>query len=347
MEEVVQRIAEYTAARGHEVHVITYNRLRTGGKGALPREEWINGVHVIRLKPNLTWSHGTYSRELPEVLRKLKPDLVHVHVWRHPHVIQVARLRREMGFKAILHGHAPFHKLNQVGPITWTYYKLVDTTLRSILKNYDTYIALTKHEAETIRRMGLEEDKIMVIPNGINQDQCILSNEREDMVLYLGRISKVKNIELLVKAAKYIKHAQLVIAGPDEGLINTILQYAGKHNIEVKYLGAVSEEKKHELYLKAKAYALPSIYEPFGITLLEAGIHATPSVITGNGGQVYAAPPGKASLWAEPKPEKYAEAIIQLLTDQELHRRLSQGALQHAEQHLWSKILPRYEEIYG
>jgi len=54
VEEVVKRIAEHTASRGYETHVVTYNRLRNSGVGSLPREEEINGVHVIRLKPNLT-----------------------------------------------------------------------------------------------------------------------------------------------------------------------------------------------------------------------------------------------------------------------------------------------------
>jgi hypothetical protein len=85
--------------------VVTYNRLRNGGVGSLPREEVINGVHVIRLKPDLTWSNGTYSSELPQVIRRLKPDIVHVHVWRYPHVFQVARLKRELGVKAIPHNY--------------------------------------------------------------------------------------------------------------------------------------------------------------------------------------------------------------------------------------------------
>ena len=84
--------------------MVTYNRLRHGGHNTLPREEEINDVHVIRLKPDLTWSHGTYSSELPQAIKALKPDIVHVHVWRHPHVFQVAKLRKIMKFKAVLHG---------------------------------------------------------------------------------------------------------------------------------------------------------------------------------------------------------------------------------------------------
>ncbi|GAB6948069.1 hypothetical protein JCM16161A_21990 [Vulcanisaeta sp. JCM 16161] len=61
VEDVVKHIAEYMARRGHEVYVVTYNRLRRGGVGSLPREELINGVKVIRLKPTITWSRESHE----------------------------------------------------------------------------------------------------------------------------------------------------------------------------------------------------------------------------------------------------------------------------------------------
>ena len=54
VEDVAKHIAEHMAGRGHEVHVVTYNRLGVGGIGSLPREEVINGVKVFRLKPAIT-----------------------------------------------------------------------------------------------------------------------------------------------------------------------------------------------------------------------------------------------------------------------------------------------------
>ncbi|WP_440059997.1 glycosyltransferase family 4 protein [Thermogladius sp. 4427co] len=351
VEEVVRRIAEYMVGRGHDVYVITYNRLRRGGLGSLPIEEEINGVKVIRLRPSFTWSHGSYSPKLPDMLKKLKPDIVHVHVWRHPHVFQVAKLKKELNFKAILHGHAPFHGIDQLGLITWTYHRLVDKTLRNALHNYDIYIALTNHEKEiATRKLGLSEDKVVVVPNGIEEDHCKTNNDRENTILYLGRISRAKNIQLLIKAMKHVssvvKDAELILAGPDEGLIRQIMNYAGRHGIRARYLGVVTEEEKHRLYLRSRVYALPSTYEPFGITLLEAGIHATPSTITGDGGQLEVAPPGIASLWAEPKPEKYGEAVITLLTDCSLWRKLSIQAREWALQYVWSEILYKYEDLY-
>ncbi|MGC9113397.1 glycosyltransferase family 4 protein [Acidilobus sp.] len=351
VEEVVKRVAEYMASRGHEVHVITYNRLRSGELGSLPREETINGVHVIRLRPRLIWSHGSYSPELPDVIRSLRPDVVHVHVWRHPHAFQVARLKEELGFRAILHGHSPFYGLARLGVVTWTYHKLVDVLGRGYLRGYDVYIALTRWEARRISSLGLGQSKIIVVPNGVDEDHCNLSLERaEGQVLYLGRVSREKNLWMLVKSMEFVKRearrASLVMAGPDEGLARDLLEYSRRHGLDVRYVGRVSDEAKHSLFLRSEVYALPSKYEGFALTLLEAAIHTTPSVITGEGSQLEAAPPGVASLWAEPRPDRYAEAIARLLTDDALRRSLGESARRWAEEHTWSRILPAYDDIY-
>jgi glycosyltransferase involved in cell wall biosynthesis len=354
VEEVVMKVAEYLVSRGYDVYVVTCNRLRHGGIGSLPRYENINGVHVIRLKPDFTWSHGSYSSELPIVLRELKPDIVHVHVWRHPHVFQVAKLKRRLGFKAVLHGHAPFHKLSQLGLATWLYHRFVDTFLINYLKLYDVYIALTPYEAEKVVQLGLEKDRVIIVPNGVSEDSCrkdSVADRDEGLVLYLGRLSKAKNVDLLVKAmvfvSKAVSKASLILAGPDEGLAISLIKFTKKRNIRLQYLGLVPEAVKHELYLKSYVYAFPSLYEPFGITLLEAAQHGLPSVITGFGGQHYSAPPNIASVWAKPNPADYAQGIIELLTDKNIWRKISENAMRWTQNFLWSRILLRYEKLYN
>jgi glycosyltransferase involved in cell wall biosynthesis len=356
VEEVVKKIAEYAASRGHETYVVTYNRLRSGGFNTLPKEEDINGIHVIRVKPSFTRSHGTYSAELPQVVKSLRPDIVHAHVWRHPHVFQIAKLKSILGFKAILHGHAPFHTFSQLGFITWSYHKLVDTTAKSFLNSYDAYIALTLYEKDVAtHRLGLPKEKVVIIPNGIDSPKSqynVDENDRYNKVLYLGRISREKNIPLLIKSMKYvievIRDAKLTLVGPDEGLMKWIYNHARTKNLmrAIKYLGPVYGDEKYKIYASSAVFASPSLCEAFGITVLEAGIVGTPSVITGQGGQIYTVPPGIASILAKPNPKDYAEAIMTILSDKKLWRRLGEGAKKNAEKYMWNRILPTYEKLY-
>jgi len=359
VEEVVRRIAEYMASKGHDVYVLTYNRLRVGGKHSLPRNDTIGNVKVVRVKPNFTWSHGTYSSEVPRILEELKPDLVHVHVWRHPHVFQVVKLKEKLKFKTVIHMHAPFHRLNQLGLITWLYHRVVDLIGRRVLKGYDAIIALTPYEKRLlIEKLGVESEKVRVIPNGIddeifnvnvNMGKSGMMNENP-IILYVGRISKSKNVDLLIKAMRIVtrkRAVKLVLAGPDENLIDKLNRYARKFNIDLHYMGQVLGDEKYKLYSECTIFAHPTVYEAFGIALLEAQAFGKPCVVTGNGGQLYVAPPGVTSLHAMPNPKDFAEKIVTLLINEGLYERLGKNARKWASRHLWSKILPEYDKLYS
>lgn len=360
VEEVARRIAEYMASKGHEVYVVTYNRLREGRKRSLPQREVINDVEVIRVEPDFIWSYGTYSSKIPRVLEELRPDLVHVHVWRHPHVFQVAKLKEKLKFKAVIHTHAPFHRLSQLGLVTWLYHRIVDRIGKGVLREYDAIIALTPYEKNLlIRKLNVEDNKIKIIPNGIDDRiSSIAANTAEvkmindnHVILYIGRISRSKNIDLLIKAMKILMRkkvvAKLVLAGPDENLVNKLKRYSRKNDIDFHYMGQVPEVEKYELYSECTVFAHPAIYEPFGIALLEVQAFGKPCVITGEGGQLYAAPPGVSALHAMPTPEDFGEKMAALLTDQELYEKLSRNARKWALRHLWSKILPEYDRLYN
>lgn len=358
VEEVARRIAEYMASKGHNVHVLTCNRLRADGKCSLPRKETINNVEVTRVKPNFIWSYGTYSSEVPKVLEELRPDLVHVHAWRHPHIFQVAKLKKKLKFKAVIHTHAPFHKLNQLGLTTWLYHKTVDQTRRGVLREYDAVVALTPHEKNLlVEKLGVKSERITTIPNGIDDEISNVNintaeNEtmnKNPMILYVGRVSRSKNVDLLVKAMRILARervAKLVLAGPDENLVAKLKGYSKKYGIDFHYKGQVSDVEKYKLYSECTIFAHPAVYEPFGITLLEAQAFRKPCVITGNGGQLYATLPGMTSLHAMPNPEDFGEKIATLLMNEKLYKELSSNAKKWALRHLWSKILPEYDKLY-
>jgi glycosyltransferase involved in cell wall biosynthesis len=354
VEEVVKRIAEYTASKGYDVYVVTYNRTRAGNVENLPIEEVINNVHVIRLKPIFYWSHGTFSSKLPETLKKLKPDIVHVHAWRHPHVFQAIRLKEQLKFKMILQGHAPFYNLRQLGLEIWIYHKLIDMFMKNVINKYDYIIAITPLEKDIlVRKLNIASDKIVIIPNGIDDSLLDISRnacgiDNKDIVLFIGRISKEKNINLLINAMRFVvkelNNVELILAGPDEGFLRKYLKKnKDKH---IKYLGTISESAKYRLYSLCRVYANPATYEGFGLTLLEAQAFGKPCVITGWGGQLYACPPGFSGVYAEPDPKKFGNAIKRLLSDEILYRRLSENAIKWALMHRWSRILPLYKRLY-
>ncbi|WP_256202670.1 glycosyltransferase family 4 protein [Sulfuracidifex tepidarius] len=312
VEKVVQKISEYMKEKGHEVVVVTYNRDRD--KSNIYKEkEIINGVEVIRLPPKFTWSHGSYSSLLPKIVSDLNPDLIHVHVWRHPHVFQLSSMK----VPKILQPHSPFYSRKQIGKFTFIYYKIVDSFLGKEMKNYNV-ISITPLERDTIKKK-FKVDSV-VIPNGIEDYYFDVKSKGDDYYLFLGRVSSEKNVMKMLKGFALSKVSRpLIIAGPDGGLGTEVRSFIHKTGINAKYVGSVTEEEKIELLSKCRALINPRPYEAFGITLIEAQAMGKPCMIVGHGGQEYAAPPGVSSIRGEDNEVDISNLFKQIENDEILN----------------------------
>ncbi|NON63501.1 glycosyltransferase family 4 protein [Acidianus sp. RZ1] len=338
VEWTVKKIAEYLVTRGVEVYVVTYNRDRFKAN-LYEEEEKINGVNVIRARPNFMWSHGTYSKEIPGLVKKINPDIVHVNVWRHPYVFQVKNFP---GIR-VLQPHSPFYERSQVGVISSIYYTLIDSFMKNILINYNI-IAITPFEKELLKRRFRVEST--VIPPMVDPELFDETPGPSSFYLYLGRISKEKNIMTLLKAFKASNVSEpLVLAGPDGGMLHKVLKYVQKYKLNVKYDGEVDETRKFSLLKGCKALINPSPFEGFGLTLVEAEAFGKPTIIVGRGGQEFAAPPGITSIRAENSVSSISEAIRKMEND-EVYANLSKRSREWARKFSSSLVLPQYLSYY-
>jgi len=358
VEFVAKKVSEYLAQKGFDVYVVTYNRLRSGGIGVLPEKEEINGVKIIRLRPTIVHSHGSYSPQLIDIIKELKPDLVHVHVWRHPHVFQIALLKERLKFKALLSTHGPFHTLKQLGLPTWVYHRLIDSTplTRRLATLYDKILMLTPIEKVIWARMGFRDETLEIVPNFIDDEllqhasKARNHSNKEDIVLYLGRISRDKNADLLLnivcQLCEYVPGVKMVLAGPVEpGLHRKLMGVLGKSSC-ASYIGVAHLNKKINILGKAKIFVDTTLYESFGVALLEAQAFGIPCVITGYGGQLYVAPPGISSVWVEPSVKGFLDGIKLLFSDRQLYERLQLEALRWHKRFTPDRILPVYVRLY-
>jgi glycosyltransferase involved in cell wall biosynthesis len=102
--------------------------------------------------------------------------------------------------------------------------------------------------------------------------------ESKKIILYLGRINKIKGIDFLIKGYSYLKKndkykdALLVIVGPDDGYlaeVRTMISSQGLRD-KVALVGPLYGRAKLEAYIDAEVFVLPSRYEAFPTTVLEA-----------------------------------------------------------------------------
>jgi glycosyltransferase involved in cell wall biosynthesis len=152
------------------------------------------------------------------------------------------------------------------------------------------YAACSEHVAREVQEIVGE--KVHIVYNGVDTDFFSPSpkmNKGGKMILlFLGALDLNKGLEYLLRAFKKIesenKNIQLWIAGrgPDEEKIHALV---GKLNLRnVKFLGFVPQKSLPSLYSTADAFILPSINEPFGITILESMSCGTPAIATNEGG---------------------------------------------------------------
>lgn len=363
---VAYHLSKELVKKGHGVTVYTTdalkakNRMREG-------EEVIDGIKVRRFKNlsnTIAYDHNIFFSPglLLEVKKRLKSfDIIHMHEYRTIQNIIVHRYAMKYGIPYVLqaHGSVPRvmakKRLKQLYDNLWGY-KLLRDALR--------VIALTETEAEQYKSMGISEDKIEIIPNGVDLSELDNLPERgefrrkyglgseQKIILYLGRIHKIKGLDLLVKAfadlPKPLNDIKLVIVGPDGGYLSSLKKLIADLGINDKVLftGPLYGLEKLKAYVDADVYVLPSFYEIFGITVLEALACGTPVIVTNRCG-IADAINGQAGLVVPYDKEQLQHALLHLLGDDQMRQEFSEKGKSLVREKLnWEKIAEQVEHIY-
>jgi len=217
VEYVVKSIAERLAALGHETTVVTGDP-----KADKPREEEINGVHVIRWP---TWApSGAYHipkkrEQLRNLLQKLLNDADAVHVHSAHAVLTVwaaaAARRISPGVRIVFtpHYHGTGHSaLRRLLWIPWRRY------VARAVEAADAIHAVSPREAQLLKsHYPHASGKTVVIPNGVEED--VFSHRwrgaDSDYMMYAGRVEKYKRLEVAVDLARELGLRLLVVGrGP-------------------------------------------------------------------------------------------------------------------------------------
>jgi glycosyltransferase involved in cell wall biosynthesis len=166
----------------------------------------------------------------------------------------------------------------------------------------------------------------------------------KDYVLAVGTVQPRKNLATLVKARRILRDRaapsfQLVVAGA-RGWKNTQLDETirrlGLTGDEIRFLGVVPEEDLPVLYSGSSVFVFPSLYEGFGLPLLEAMACGVP-VIASNTSSVPEVVGDAAILVSPTEPEAFAGAILQVRSDDDLRKAMVEKGLRRATGFSWGR----------
>ncbi|WP_336339248.1 glycosyltransferase family 4 protein [Haloarcula brevis] len=222
----------------------------------------------------------------------------------------------------------------------------------------DGIISISDHaQEELIRRYGFSEKKVQMIPHGVNTDKFQPQEETHPAVspekttlLYVGRIGPRKGIDLALKSLSEIKDAEIEFLIAGTGRHKDHLEETAE-SLDVaeqtRFLGYVSEDELPELYSSADVFVLPSLYEGFGLVLLEAMASGTPVIGTDVGGIPTAVDDGTTGLLVNRNVPSLTTAINRIVQNEDYRKELSQNAIEKAEDTSWDSIVNSVEQMYN
>ena len=215
-------------------------------------------------------------------------------------------------------------------------------------------VPISDHIATDLHSIG-RTDGLSVVPNGVDYDrlQEIPATDADWDVIYVGRLSEHKNVDVLLEAISLIAEDREVRCGvigdgPERGSLE---KYASELDVEnhVEFLGFVEADEDVIGNIKAAdVFVLPSEREGFPNTILEANACGVPSVVIDhpeNGARAVVAD-GETGYVTDLSAEAVADRVEVLLSDEETRRRMSENARAFGQDHDWNVIVDRLEGVY-
>lgn len=339
--------ARYLAARGHTVSFVTSHF--PGARS----EELIDGIAVVRLGGVLTlWLH-TFLH----YMRRCRGhyDVVVTEGFGGSRIPRFAPLYVKEPIVTEWHQVHDALFANQ--------YPRILVPLLNLLERLTAYVhrntlvrAGTKDWQDAFPRIGFKRENVFLVPVSIREDWLDRTQSHRvaaPTILWLGKFRQYKcphHVILALKAiVKEIPEAQLILAGRhDDGrYLEKLQRLVAELNLEahVRFRIDVSEEEKRAILSGCRVLALPSSVEGFGIVALEANACGVPVVASSGVPEGAIRHDDNGLRYPFGDIAALATAVIQVLQDEVLHRRLSENGVKFAREFRWSKVGAQFEDI--
>ena len=357
----VYELSRHLAQEGHDVTVYTR------GHPDAPDEEVVEGVRLARVQGyppplddlipwTLTFNIALIHRAMDE-LAAGRADVLHAHDWLVAYASTVLADLCSLPLVATIHAtERGRHRGRLPGP-RQTFVHEVERWLVSQAERVITCSAFMRDQVAS--SLGADEQRLDLIPNEV--DLKPFSDTEKDegrserpTILFAGRLEYEKGVQTLLEAmpeiAARMPEARLLLAGngtyrPELERLTGELKLGDR----VSFEGFVDETRLRSLYRTADVAVVPSLYEPFGLVVLEAMAAGTPVVASDTGGlREILTHDGTGLLFPPGDASHLTRTVLRLLGDAALCERLARDA-QNAlvTRGSWTTAAVRTAETYG
>jgi glycosyltransferase involved in cell wall biosynthesis len=341
-EVYIERVAAEMAARGYRATILCQAH-----GNAPPQETKPDGVRVVRrggrhtvyLFAALVYLAGALGFGPLSHRRLGRPDVI-VDVCNGLPFMSRVYARRPV-IALVHHVHREQWRVI-FGPVPARIGWWIESRLAVRVYRRCPYVTVSESSRSELIGLGVDADRITIIRNGT---PAIIASRvpRTDhpSLLVLGRLVPHKRVELALRAtallARELPTLELVIAGQGwwEAPLRELTADLGIQD-RVRFAGFVTEQDKHELLGRSWVALTPSIKEGWGLTIVEAAAHGTPSVaFRSAGGVSEAILDGRTGTLVDDELD-FLRAVRRLLRDTERRTEMGRAGRVYAEGFTWA-----------
>ncbi|HEV8480273.1 MAG TPA: glycosyltransferase family 4 protein [Candidatus Eisenbacteria bacterium] len=352
------RDARHPEAGGAEVHLYeilarwvkrgaTVTVVASGFPGAAPEDEQ-NGMRILRRG---SWWNGNWAAAqcVKQELAGEPFDLVVEDLNKLPYFSPLYAKAPVLTIVPHLFGTTAFAEASwPVAAAVWAHERLIPAIYRD-----SPFLAISESTRQDLVARGIARERISVSVCGLDHERYRPGGEKtaHPSVLYVGRLRRYKGVDALldafVRVRERLPEARLTVLG--DGPHRTTLERraaALQLGDNVTFTGFVPSAEKVQKLQSAWVSALPSPKEGWGLTVVESNACGTPVVASRSPGLVDSVRDGESGILVpHGDATALADAILSVLTREELRQRLSRGGLAWAQRFTWERCADEAWEV--
>lgn len=315
----------------------------------LPRKEQREGFFIRRIGFGFWWDKYIYSFLAPIYAIWYRPNIIHAVMESYGAIALVFSKYISPRAKRILTLQSADldenHKQKQIGiRLFW----------KSMHKSPDVLTAISSYLAKRGQKFRNENDQVILTPNGIDFTKIPNSTRRDkNRVLCVARLNWAKGLNYLLEAwpdvLKQVPEAKLVFVSDGEKkseMEQTIKEQGTGETIT--FAGKVTHDEVLQHMVKSEIFVLPSLAEGLGNVFFEAQACGLVPIGTNVGGIPDIISHEENGLLIEPKNSKQiSEALVRLLKDDELRKKLADKAAVTVRKFDWNSVMETFRKIYA
>ncbi len=364
VERQAEEIAAHLVRRGYAVEVFASNADHGKSRVKANSSEIYRGFKVRRFTPLLKL--GYFFQTAPGLIWAAittRFDVLHLHNVHDGHLLLLLLVCAFKRKKFVVTGHNPYVVgVDKRGKLLNSMVNFHDWVVSWFSWGIGAYVALLDSEKEEVqRRLRIPAHKVHVIPNGIEDKYYEQKGDRQkffasweiqpqDWTLIVGaacRMNYVKGIQHLVPVAKALPQVLFIFAGGDDGYLDELQHLFASYPNVIFTTEYLKGKEMLNFYSAIDLFLLPSVYEPFGMTVVEAMAQSKVVIATNNGGPPDIIPQSAGKTLDPTDTKEWINAIQGYINQPRLLKDSGENAQKAAQRYRWAAIISELEQVYN